>query len=290
MNPFDFNGPAFLLFYIVLAAAVLTAKILIRRRVEGGATPRVKLSDPYLIAYLRGGSNEALRVATVSLVDRKLLNVAGDKLTPAASSSLVRRPIEKAVMTYCASGPDSSTLFNSDRLRAETEPYRRELEKHELFPGTGDKLVRLLLTLGSLAVLAGIAGARISISLSRGHTNVVFLVFFALAACYLAVKSHGGLRTVRGDAVLDDLRSLFEDLKVRARDIHPGGATSELALLAAVWGVAAVPTAAFPHGATLFPRATTNTTSLAGCGASCGSSCGSSCGGGCGGGCGGCGG
>jgi hypothetical protein len=42
--------------------------------------PKVNLADPYLIAFLRGGKNESLRVVTMSLVDRCLLAASGTKL------------------------------------------------------------------------------------------------------------------------------------------------------------------------------------------------------------------
>src|SRR6185295_16874913 len=69
VNPFDLPGPEFLLFYIILAVAVITALALLRRAAESDSAPQVDLGDPYLIAYLRGGENEAPRVALVSLID-----------------------------------------------------------------------------------------------------------------------------------------------------------------------------------------------------------------------------
>jgi hypothetical protein len=65
MNPFDLPGPQFLVFYGVLATLTILAAALATRQAENGVPPRVNLSDPYGIAYLRGGKNEALRLATV---------------------------------------------------------------------------------------------------------------------------------------------------------------------------------------------------------------------------------
>jgi len=42
------------------------------------------MSDPYLIAYLRSGENEALHGATVSLLDRGLMVAIGENLTDAS--------------------------------------------------------------------------------------------------------------------------------------------------------------------------------------------------------------
>ena len=64
MNPFDLPGPEFLLFYTIFSAVVLGGLVFWRRRAELSAAPaRIDLSDPYLIAYLRGGKKEVLRVA-----------------------------------------------------------------------------------------------------------------------------------------------------------------------------------------------------------------------------------
>jgi len=64
MNPFDLPGPQFLLFYIIFAGLVITGLVFWRRRAESSpSTPRIDLSDPYLIAYLRGGEKEVRRVA-----------------------------------------------------------------------------------------------------------------------------------------------------------------------------------------------------------------------------------
>jgi hypothetical protein len=93
--------------------------------------------------------------------------------------------------------------------------------------------------------------------------------------------------TSRGRTLLADLRRLFARLRERAPRLTPGGASADAALLAAVFGVAALPTA-FAYAQALYPRAASTSSSWSSsCGASCGSSCG---GGGGGGGCGGCGG
>ena len=73
MNPFDLRGPEFLLFYFCFSLVVIFALAILRRRAESGPAPKIDLGDPYLIAYLRGGEHEALRVAVISLVDRGML-------------------------------------------------------------------------------------------------------------------------------------------------------------------------------------------------------------------------
>ncbi|HEX2521692.1 MAG TPA: hypothetical protein VHP35_06150 [Terriglobia bacterium] len=60
MNPFDLTGPQFLVFYLAFGGCVLLALNFIRKARESSDNSKVTLTDPYLIAYLRGGKNEAL--------------------------------------------------------------------------------------------------------------------------------------------------------------------------------------------------------------------------------------
>src|SRR5262245_20730923 len=96
MNPFDLRGPEFLAFYFFFSLVVIIAIAILRRIAESGDAPQIVLGDPYLIAYLRGGENEAMRVAVISLFDRGLL-VRNEKRIRRAdhvTSGMAQRPIE----------------------------------------------------------------------------------------------------------------------------------------------------------------------------------------------------
>ena len=69
MNPFDLNGPSFLVFYICVALMVIIALKLVIDEAEGGTPRALPLNDPYHIAWLRGGTPEAARIAVLSLID-----------------------------------------------------------------------------------------------------------------------------------------------------------------------------------------------------------------------------
>jgi uncharacterized membrane protein YgcG len=73
MNPFDLPGPLFLLVYTIFAGLVISGVVFARRRAElSPSTPRIDLSDPYLIAYLRGGEKEVALLRTHTPSDQTL--------------------------------------------------------------------------------------------------------------------------------------------------------------------------------------------------------------------------
>ena len=74
---------------------------------------------------------------------------------------------------------------------------------------------------------------------------------------------------------------LFKRLPERAASLKPGGESNEMAMLAAVFGLTALPAAAYPFVEKIYPKPQSDSS---GSGGDSGSSCSSSCGGGCGGG------
>lgn len=291
MNPFDLHGPDFLVFYAVFAGAVFLAAYLLRVIVEGGRAPKIDL-DPYAIAYLRGGKTEAARVAIISLVDRGLLSASGLTLKRErhAKPDTVRHPIEKYLLEEFAGSRKASEIFDAGGLDEACSAYQSVLEKHALLPDSRVTTARGLLLIGTVLLLGGVAVVKIGVALSRGRTNIGFLVIEALLAIVLACGVCTPRITARGCTMLQDLRALYAGLISRTAAIQPGGATIEAMMLAAIFGIMALPAAGFGYARTLFPKAAKKGSGGSGCGASCGSSCGSSCGGGsCGGGCGGCG-
>jgi uncharacterized protein (TIGR04222 family) len=287
-NPFDLPGPDFLVFYAILGVLTIALLWLARRTSEPDDAPRIDYSDPYLVAYLRGGGPEVIRVVAVSLIDRGLLQSNDDQLVAVNQNAvkIVRRPIEKALLQHFRFRAKTSSAFTSPAILSTCQEYKDTLQRLGLLPD--ESIVRARLWRLSVAVilLTGVAALKILIALQRGRTNIFFLVLLAVFFVFVAIRVHNPLRTRRGDALLADLRNLFSSLKARAARLRPGGETADAALLMAVFGLDALPAALFPYAKRFQPRSTASSTSS--CGSACGSSCGSSCGGG--GGCGGCGG
>ncbi len=287
-NPFDLPGPQFLIFYVVLGVFTIIILWLARQASEAADAPRIDYSDPYLLAYLRGGAPEVIRVATVSLIDRGLLQMTDDQLVDVNQSTvnIVRRPIEKALLQHFRFRAKASSAFTSPAILSTCEEYRDALQRLGLIPDESILRVRLWRLCVAVILLSGVAALKILIALQRGRTNIFFLVLLAVFFVFIAIRVHNPLRTRRGDALLADLRNLFSSLKARAAMLRPGGETADAALLMAVFGLGALPAVSFPYAKQFQPKSSASSTS--GCGSACGSSCGSSCGGG--GGCGGCGG
>jgi uncharacterized protein (TIGR04222 family) len=312
VNPFDWYGPEFLLFYVFFGVLVIGGMIWLRNKNEAGPTPKLEMSDPYLIAFLRGDAKEVLRVAMVSLVDRNLLEANGSKLKThqKVSSDSVRHPVEKTIIENFKTESEASSAFNSHGLEMACEPYRKRLESAGLLPDDSVRRARFVLLVITILLLVTVALIKISIGLAR-ERPVILLVILMIVAAIVPFFVWSPRLTARGKAALEDIQSLYRGLKDRAYTLRGGGATTEAVMLAAAFGLAALEANAFAYTQTLFPEAEpfARTKSMlsrvadsvgdSSWGSSCSSSsssscssssCGSSCGGGgCGGGCGGCG-
>jgi uncharacterized protein (TIGR04222 family) len=239
-----------------------------------------------------------MRVAVVSLIDRGLLEVSGTHLQTAkhAREESVRRPIDKALLRKFASSAEVTSIFSDYNLRSTCDEYEETLKRVRLLPDDFIRNIRGLILAGVVLILGGAGLIKVIVALSRGRTNVGFLIILVIVSLVIAIKLLFPRLTRSGKSMLEDLETLYSGLRDRAPSLRPGGTTLEPMMLAAVFGVGALAGESFAYTRSLFPRAlresstTTGSSCGSSCGTSCGSSCGSSCGGGgCGGGCGGCG-
>jgi uncharacterized protein (TIGR04222 family) len=294
MNPFDLPGPQFLGLYAGLGLIVLALLYQFKQSAEAGEPGRLPVSDPYLIAYLRGGPIEAVRLGIAVLVDRQLLAIGSDDtvvVREGATPMHGSNDLERAILQQCARPEHPRDIAASERLQGIAKrTYEPGLVTMGLIAGPDVQARRRRVMSVAIAVLVVVAGIKIVVGLARNRP-VLFLVVSAAVFTVLTVGVMKGRRTVRGDRILADLRVLFDALRGRAKDMRPYSATSELALLMAVFGLEAVPMLAFPFGRVMRPEQASSSS----CGTthSCGSSSsdgggGGGCGGG-GGGCGGCG-
>jgi uncharacterized protein (TIGR04222 family) len=303
MNPFDLPGPQFLAFYALLGAGVAFALFHLKQKAEAGEPGRLPMSDPYVIAYLRGGAVEAVRLGVAVLVDRQLLAIGdGDSVTVREGVTPLHgsNDLERAILEECPGATSRvprewqaahpRDLTASRRLQdLARRAYEPGLLQMELIAGPDVHARRLRDATAAALVLLLVAGIKVAIGVSRNRP-VSLLVVSAIAFTVVAFVLVRGMRTVRGDRILDDLRVLFDALKHRANELRPSTSTSELALLVAVFGLDSVPALAFPFVKAFRPARSASCGGAASCGSSSsGSSCGGGGGDGGGGGCGGCG-
>jgi uncharacterized protein (TIGR04222 family) len=288
------TGPQFLLIYIALGVA---ANLWLRwhyatreREARPGALGLT--NDPYQIALLRGGRDEAIRVAVVTLLDRGLLvEESGSLHAPRSDGAeLVRHPLDRALLDcFKAPAPAARALASPDAIAA-CDTYERELEKKQLVASRKTRAARFAPFAIALSLTLGVALARIAYALAKGRTNVGFLVILAIVCAVALLVAYRKRLTALGADTLRGLERLYTAARGRLAQNLSGIDSFDASLVAAVYGLAALPAMQFPYLARVFP-APKGTQGSSSDGSSSCSSCGSSCGGGgCGGGCGGCGG
>ncbi len=288
------TGPQFLLLYVVLAVA---ANLWLRwhygaREREARMGALSLTNDPYQIALLRGGPEEAIRVAVVTLLDRGLLTEEDGRLfAPRAdATALVRHPLDRALLECFRVPAPAEQAITSRTALAACKTYEQALEKNQLLAGRKTRAARFTPLVLALAFMLGVAVVRIVYALSRGRTNVGFLILLAIICAVALVIAYRKRLTALGADTLRGLERLYAGAKRRiAQSVSPAD-SFDASLVAAVFGLAALPADQFPFLARVFPPPKSSHSGGTDSGSSC-SSCGSSCGGGgCGGGCGGCGG
>jgi uncharacterized protein (TIGR04222 family) len=288
-NPFLLTGFNFLLFYFVLGVLINWGlRHWLRKKEMEEFVRKPQMTDPYQIAYLRGGDREALSLATVALIDRGLLKAEGEILQARDNLAvdLVNRPIEKAVLKHYSVAGNADEVFTDPGARAACDEYRKELIKYRMIADPSLYRQRLAPALLAIAGLLLVTVIKVQIAFSQGRHNVMFLIILTVIFCIAVFVALGNRTTGRGKAMLEDLKTLFARLRQRSKTIQGGGQTNDAVLLAAVFGINTLPAANFPFIKNLYPSKS-NDSGGSSCGSSSPSDGGSCGGGGCGGGCGG---
>jgi uncharacterized protein (TIGR04222 family) len=298
MNPFDLRGPEFLVVYSVFAIFLLFSLSRLRRIREGTAPSALPpISDPYAIAYLRGGQKAMLEVAAFSLVDRGLLDVEDGTLRTTGRSShdarLATDPLDREVLLFFQSKAKAVSMYRDAKFKNVSTAIEERLLRDGLLPNMDTMEARSMDFGIAVLLLVGVAAIKVIIALERGRSNIGLLIILAVIACVFTYKVSCPRITLRGKQWLQDLRTLMVPLKSRLGSVSQQLAWKETAMVAAVYGLGALPANAYPFVGKMFPAADNSSSTSSSCGSSSSSdgssSGGSSCGGGCGGGCGGCG-
>jgi uncharacterized protein (TIGR04222 family) len=279
------TGPVFLTLYLSLTFVVnIWLRFRFRSNESDGMLRQMDFAqDPYQIAFLRAGADEATKVAVVSLVDRGLLEESNGILQARRDDAgeFVRRPIEKAILQcFSISGnPDKATT--DAQVLAACNDYETQLQQNGMLANNDVYRQRFKTFATVSAIMIGISVWRIAYALMHGKSNIWLLIFLTVICTIALYVPCRNRLTGMGEATLKRLKNLFNSLKQRAASVRSGGENQDAALLAALFGLATLPDANFPFVERLYPKPVSSSDSDSGSSSSDG-------GGGCGGGCGGC--
>jgi uncharacterized protein (TIGR04222 family) len=252
--------------------------------------------DPYFISFLRGGEVEVLKIVLYNLIAKGYLIVSTTKTSVKQKKN--HPPVEnltaleKDVFKYS----DSKTIIslaNNETLLSKVVARCKELEhwknhKELIFENTyKEKFDRIRLVCAAFIVLLG--GYKLLVALSKGHSNILFLIIFCIGGIVMIWKIVPIPRlTKKGEKFLENLKIAFQSKHDKGGN---GNTPYYLLLLAGIFGFSILSTQGYSYIDSNIRKYSNWNTS--GCGSGCGSGGGSGggCGGGgCGGGCGGCGG
>jgi uncharacterized protein (TIGR04222 family) len=182
-------------------------------------------------------------------------------------------------------------LVKASQVTAVGHVYQASLEAAGLLPNKEQRSANWKNGLAVAGILASIAAVKVVLALERGRHNVAFLILLGAAASIISLILSRRRLTKPGRDALADLKQLLGGLKSQTKSgAFANVSPSDVAFVAAVFGVGALGGSRGMYAKNLFPGSSSSN----GCGSGCGSSSGGDGGGssGCGGGsgCGGCGG
>jgi uncharacterized protein (TIGR04222 family) len=291
MNPFDLKGPDFLTLYVIVLAVALLSAYLLRQafRKPADMPPSEAMQlQPYEVAYLAGGTPQAVNAALANLVHRGLLlaNAAERTLSAPKEPSAKLLPFERSVYDSVQEHKNLSVRELHSSMKTAGEALGDRPRALGLLVAEDRAVLgRVVPTLLIFAV-AGFGLIKVLVGMAR-HKPVGILVLLCIgtAAVALAGFARRLHRTWRGDVALERWKIKNSALEYAVpRNAHNLTA-SDLALAVGLFGAGVLSSGPLSDLKTaLAPPAGS---SACGTGGSCGSGCGGGCGGG---GCGGCGG
>lgn len=262
MFPFTLGGPPFLAFYAVLTLVLWAALWLAKRSLgavggTGAALPDLA-RDPYALACLRSGPDEAVRVAVVALVDRGALAPDGDgrvAITDDGRRLQSNAALERALLQTCRADVQLAAALPRDAgVQRTASAIEDGLRRQGLLWSPALARQRARLCWAAAAVLLAVSALRIVQTLAAGNANLGFLIgLTVLALIGVWVLAQGRL-TAAGLKQLNDLQALLRDLRQRAGTLQPGTSSRDVALLAGAFGLAVLPAAAFAFAGQLYPQ------------------------------------
>lgn len=288
------NGPSFLLLYACVISAAYVFCNLSHYFIDHTSpemAPKIPAEpDPYLIAYLRAGSRETIQLILFSLLEREYI------ISSTGKSSIKQKKghpaiknlseIEKVVFDEVKTSTRLEDVIDSKKIQEELADLCKDsaLLKNDPELLMDQKILNrfefVCKIVSCFIILFG--GYKLAIALSKGHSNVFFLIVFGIAgALIINHLTYLPRLTRKGRFFIKNLQLVYNPSNIK--EISRLSSYQQL-LLAGTVGFVLLNDNGYAFLNT-FPRRSASSGS--GCGSSC--SGGSSCGGGGCGGCGGCG-
>lgn len=232
----------FLTAYSVAGLSTLFAVYLLREISENGELPKWKIDHPKLIACLRGGPAEVIRITTVSLVERGFLKLDWNVLIADSERETdgIDCPVERRILELTRESQPAAGLLSDRRLQDECGIFEAELRAVGFAPNHSQIRRRFILCVTGLVVVLGIGISKVVIAVSQGKNNFWFtvglMVLFSIPIC-LSVRPN---RTRLGKKFLRGLQRLYSNSLFQADRFRAEGRIDELILMASVFGTGAL--------------------------------------------------
>jgi uncharacterized protein (TIGR04222 family) len=277
LNPLEFDGPTFLMFYITLIVAGGFAVAMIRRNfgpaepVAGGAL------DTWATAYLAGGTARVVDAGVASLIagGKATWNRKRRKLVVESAHTIRDYPLDEIARAAQTNGTLPRIIKS---VNPRLDRIRRALLDRRLLLDGGQRWLFGLYCALPFAAITALGVTKTAIGIARGRP-VGFLVFLTiiLAVATLMLLAYRPERSRAGDKVLAELNQRHAHARRAPRD-------GDIGLAVALAGTAVLAGTAYAdfHQS----RDTLSSTTGSGCSSSdssCSSDSGSSCSSGCGG-------
>lgn len=307
-NPIaNLPGPAFLAVYGIFAVTVLAMVWILIRGADPTRDQEVpeipSEPDPHRFAYLRGGKAELFRTIVFELLHWGYLQKDEEKGWLSSTTRFVASkhgpdpngltPTERVVYDYFETPRDATKIFEAPFIKERGNDWGGDLEQwaeeSRLIPSRSYDHSRYFAAAVGLMSLLVFGGYKIGIAVSRGKSNVGFLiVMMIISSVVLLLLSRRQRLSNLGKRYLEQVQALHRGLQSYRNERLEDGRPDPMLLTAmGLFGIAALQSTSYAYYHEIYKS---SMYSSSGCGmGSCGSSCGG--GGGCGGGgCGGCGG
>ncbi|MBL8650715.1 MAG: TIGR04222 domain-containing membrane protein [Sphingopyxis sp.] len=208
MNPLDWDGPTFLLFYVLaLIAAIPIAWILGRIARPGGRVQA--LGDADSLAYLAGRDDRFAEGVAARLMASGAIEVEGNSFRRGTGEALAAR--DRAVLALPSPFGWKDIVA---ALRPEGAALERRLVASGLLLDSGERRRLALIATSPLLLLLLLGGIKLAIGIARG-APVMFLVVLLFITFVVAMMRWSLVadQTWAGRAALKDARKKHDRLK-----------------------------------------------------------------------------